>query len=184
MSQQLLDLVNSDAAAKAAFDVGNDQGAIDALNAATVTQMHTGRKQAGEVMAVLEAASIDPSSVLTTVASGANELLKSFLRVLEGQGADFSTDGNQSILAQYPDVAVRDVLLGIGRSTVSPAQDAIERAVTLADMTAARAVQDQQTLEQQWAAEQNSGINAAVAAGDRTALVAALRASATTLEAG
>ena len=61
MSQQLLDLVNSDAAAKAAFDAGNDQGAIDALNAATVTQLHAGRKQAGEVMAVLEAASIDPS---------------------------------------------------------------------------------------------------------------------------
>ena len=180
----ILDLINLNPDIKADFDAGNDQAAIDGLNASTVNKLHTGRKQAGEVMAVLMAASIDPSSVLAAVSSGSNELLKSFLRVLEGQGADFSTDENQIILAQYPDVAVRNVLLGIGRSTVSPAQDAIGRAVTLADMTAAHAVQDQQTLEQQWAAEQNSGINAAVAAGDRTALVAALRASATTLEAG
>ena len=144
MSQQLLDLINSDPAAKAAFDTSNDQGAIDVLNAATVTQLHVGRKQAGEVMAVLIAASIDPSSVLTTVASGGNELLKSFLRVLEAQGADFSTDDNQMILAQYPDATVRAVLLGVGRSTVSPAQDAMGRAVTLEDMTAGRAWQTRQ----------------------------------------
>jgi len=124
--------------APAEFAADDDQGVIDILNANSVTLQHGGRKQAGKVMAVLIANSIDPSTIIATILTGTNELLKSFLRVLEGQGVDFSTDGNQSVLSQYPDATVRDVLLSIGRTETSPAQEALSRDATLDDVTSAR----------------------------------------------
>ena len=139
-------LIDSNPEAAAAYAANDDQVCVDVLNAPTITVRHAGRKQPGDVMEVLVANGIDPEQVLAAVQSG-SRVVKSFLAVLEGQGADFSTDGNQFILSQYPDPKVREVLLGIGRSLISPARQTIGRDATARDIDDTRAEDNRTTLK-------------------------------------
>jgi len=171
-----LALIQSVPAAITAFDAADDQGCVEALNATGSGRDKTPRT-AGAVLGALIAAGEDPQIALSTVRSGGNEVLYAFLRVLEASptGLDFSTDENQAVLATYPAGTVRDLLLALGRP--SAARKGLGRDAVLQDVIDARAQQTREQLESDWAAQQNAGINAAVSAGDRPALKAALLAA-------
>ena len=110
------------------------------------------------------------------------------LRVSD-RGLDFHNDVvrsqfTQILLSAGWEQPAIDAILGLGAVYESVAQQSVGRDAIQSDIDAMRAVFAQEELSQQWAEQQNDAINAAVAAGDRAGLVAALRAAADELEGG
>ena len=157
MSQQILDLINSDATAKAAFDDDDDQLVIDTLNAQSLDKTDNTRRDSDWLSTEPAFASIlDPATgateadvIIETLRAGSGRVRIQYDK-LAGNGIDLSNSIVQSsisviaIAGGWP-MGLAGKLAAFGVWTTSPAKDAIGRLLTLADVSAARATQARAT---------------------------------------
>jgi hypothetical protein len=170
----LAQLIAQYAAAEAT--AGNWSAVAAKLNALTIERTSAGTLTSmARTLAALAPSEREP----TLQAFAATKLGESGLQKLAANGLDFAhplTTGLIESLRASLSAEVADKLLRLGRWMVSPAADAGLGTVTAEQC---RIAWSTDRLQSQWASLQNDGgINTAVAAGDRTALKAALIAAA------
>ena len=136
-----------------------------------------------DTLIALQSAGIDAETVVAAVKS--TNVGQMLLDKLSSEGVNWRDPLTKQLLSSlvtsHPDFTqqMADVLVGMNEYTVSIVdQYAIPTPTEAEVQTALDAI----AFESDWTAAQNTHINAAVAAGDRAGLVAALRASANDIE--